>query len=108
MNTNVTHNVGIHRDRALFATKALPFRIVAVVFRLMVAKARMFPSNAVLVPIVAELPTCQNTPSSAPPLEPKLITETDEPLAVVNALPIWKTQNALLLPWASSCSVPVS
>ena len=88
--------------------KALPFRMVAVVLRVMLVSARIFPSNEVLVPSVAELPTSQNTPSSAPPCEPKLITETDEPLAVVRVLPIWKTQNALLLPWASSWSVPVN
>ena len=72
--------------------------MVAVVLRVMLASARIFPSNAVLVPRVAELPTCQNTPSSEPPLEPKLITDTDEALAVVSELPIWKTQNALLAP----------
>ncbi len=54
--------------------KALPFRIVAVVLRVMLASARIFPSNEVLVPSVAEVPTCQNTPSSEPPFEPKLIT----------------------------------
>jgi len=72
--------------------KALPFRMVAAVVRVMLSKARIFPSNEVLVPSVAELPTCQNTPRSEPPLEPKLITSTVEALAVVSVLPIWKTQ----------------
>ena len=70
---DVTDDVGIHRHRASLR-KALPFRMVAVVLRVMLASARIFPSNAVPVPSVAELPTCQNTPSSEPPLEPRLIT----------------------------------
>ena len=33
---------------------------------------------------------------------------TEEPLAVVSALPIWKTNVAFGSPWPSSVSVPVS
>ena len=40
--------------------KALPSR-VAPLFIVMLASARMLPLNAVRVPRVAELPTCQNT-----------------------------------------------
>ncbi len=39
--------------------KALPQPIVALVFSVMLASARIFPSNEVVVPIVAELPTFQ-------------------------------------------------
>jgi hypothetical protein len=56
------------------------------------------------VPSVADEPTCQNTLHS----EPELITTTDDPLAVVSALPILKMNTALLLPCALSVSVPVS
>ena len=40
--------------------KALP-EMLAFVVSVMLASARMFPSNEVEVPRVAELPTCQNT-----------------------------------------------
>ena len=60
----------------------------------MLVSARMFPANVVVVPSVAELPTCQNTLQCEPPL----ITTTDEPLAVVSVLPIWKMKTALGLP----------
>jgi hypothetical protein len=36
--------------------------LVAPVFRVMLASARMFPLKSVVVPSVAELPTCQNAP----------------------------------------------
>jgi len=45
---------------APFRAKALP-DTSAPVFRVMLVSARMFPTNAVPVPRVAELPTCQNT-----------------------------------------------
>ena len=64
----------------------------------------MFPANVMVVPRVAELPTCQNMLQ----LEPPLITETDDPLAVVSVLPILKRNTALGLPWASRVSVPVN
>ena len=48
------------RVTAPFRARALP-EIVAFVVRLMLVSARMFPINEVLVPRVAELPTCQNT-----------------------------------------------
>jgi hypothetical protein len=64
------------------------------VFIVMLVNARMLPRNDVPVPIVAELPTCQNTLHRGPPL----ITTTDEPLAVVIVLPILKMNVALELP----------
>ena len=83
--------------------KALPFR-VAPVFKVMLASARIFPTNAVVVPRVAELPTCQNTLQTVPPL----ITLTDEPLAVMSVLSIRKMKTALGLPSASRVRVPVN
>jgi len=75
---------------AALRAKALPFT-VAPVFRVILVSASMFPTNVVVVSIVAELPTCQNTLQSWPPL----ITTTDEPGPVVSVLPIWKTHTAL-------------
>ena len=89
---------------APFSARARPYWIVTPVFRVMLAKARMFPANAVLVPKVAELPTCQYTsPSSA-----LFVKTTAELLAVVSVLPIWKTKTALGLPPSLSVRVPVS
>lgn len=45
---------------APFRAKALP-DMVALVLSAMLVSAKIFPMNAVLVPIVAELPTCQKT-----------------------------------------------
>ena len=73
---------------------ARPQMILAVVFRVMLWSARMFPANVVLVPRVAELPTSQYTPLFALPFN----TLTVEPLAVVSVLPIWNTNR--LFGWA--------
>ena len=88
---------------APFCAKVLP-DTVALVFNVMLVSARMFPMNEVVVPRVAELPTCQNT------LQPEalLITFTDELLAVVSDDAIWKTKTAPGFPWASRVSVPVN
>jgi hypothetical protein len=64
------------------SAKALPHRILALVFMVMLWSARMLPAKVVLVPRVAELPTSQNTPLLAPPL----ITLIVAPLAVVRVL----------------------
>ena len=82
---------------------ARPIRLVLVV-TVMLANARIFPPNDVLVPRVAELPTCQKTLHS----DPLLMTETADPLAVVNVLPILKMNTALGFPCASSVTVPVN
>lgn len=58
-----------------------PVLMVSLIF------ASMFPSNAVFVPRVAELVTCQNTFAAVAPLA----RTTEELLAVVSALPILKT-----------------
>src|SRR6202158_4170408 len=79
---------------APFRAKALPQPMVAAVFRVMLVSARIFPWNEVVVPRVAELPTCQNTFESVK----LLLKTTKELLAVVSVLPIWKTNWALGLP----------
>jgi hypothetical protein len=66
----------------------------------------MFPSKAVPVPSVAELPTCQKTPM--PGAEPPLIVTTELYDAVVRVDPIWKTKTASGLFWSLSVRVPVS
>lgn len=76
----------------------------APVFSVMLVSARILPLNAVVVPIVALDPICQYTLHGEPPL---MIT-TDEPLAVVSALPILKTKTASALPCALSVSAPVN
>ena len=91
---------------APFRARALPSKIVAPVVMVMLVSARICPSNAVPVPSVAELPTCQNT--SHPGIAPPLIVTTDELLAVVSVLPIWKTNCAFGFPWSLRVSVPVS
>ena len=89
---------------APFLAKALPETMSAPVVRVMLASARIFPWNEVVVPSVAELPTCQNTLQAGPPV----VMRTDELLAVVSVLPIWKTKTELGSPWALRVSVPVN
>ena len=77
------------RVTAPFCAKALPHLMVAPVFRLMLVRARIFPSNAVLVPSVAELPTCQKMFGSFIGFPVRLLIKImDEPLAVVSVLGI--------------------
>ncbi len=83
--------------------KALPDRL-APVFSVMLEYARILPVNAVPVPSVAALPTCQNTL----PARPLLIMTTDELGAVTSVLAIWKTQTPVGSPRASSTSCPVN
>ena len=66
--------------------KILPQSSVAPVGIVMLVSATIFPSKSVLVPRVAELPTCQNKPLFA--FEAWFIMETSEPDAVVRVLPI--------------------
>jgi hypothetical protein len=84
--------------------QAAPQVMVTPVVSVMLACARMSPANAVAVPSVAELPTCQNT---LPPCAP-LISETAEALAVVSVVPTWKMKTALGLPRPLSLTVPVN
>jgi hypothetical protein len=93
----------LSRVTAPFRASALPARLTRV-FKAMLVRARMFPTNSVSVPSVAELPTCQNTRHCPAPLR----MTTDELLAVVSALPIWKMKTASGLFSASRMSLPVS
>src|SRR5438128_8398684 len=76
----------------------------APVFSVMLASARIFPTNVVVVPRDAELPICQKTLQGEPPL----IMRTDEALAVVSVLPILKMKTALAELCASRVSMPVN
>jgi hypothetical protein len=88
---------------APFRARALPDTLAPVV-REMLVKARILPTNTVPVPMVAELPTCQNTLQSTPPL----VIWTDELLAVVSVLTVLNTKTALALPWAFNVNCPVN
>jgi len=88
---------------APFCAKALPNRL-ALVFRVILARARMLPTNAVSVPRVAELPICQNTLQAEAPLMRRI----EALLAVVSVLPVWKMKTALGSPRPSSVSAPVN
>jgi hypothetical protein len=72
-------------DTKAFRAKARPSK-VALVFIVMLVSAKMFPTIAVDVPIVAELVTCHHTPQAAAPL----VSAIEELLAVVSELAIWK------------------
>ena len=88
---------------APFRASSLP-STVAVVLAVIVVRARTLPLNVVVVPRVAELPTCQYTLQDwAPLIRLTLLFE-----AVVSVEPIWNTNTALGSPWASSVTVPVS
>jgi hypothetical protein len=68
-----------------FLAKARP-STVALVLRVIAVKARMLPTKEVLVPRVADEPTCQNTLHACAP--PVRTTELPEP--VMSVLPAWK------------------
>ena len=97
-------------EMLLVSSVTAPFRasarpmMFAPVFSVMLVSARMLPTNDVVVPSVAELPTCQNTLHGLPPL----MRITDELLAVVSVLPILKMKMASAFPCALSVSGPVS
>ena len=76
----------------------------APLFNVMLACATIVPIKVVVVPSVAELPTCQNTLHAVP----LLVITTVAPLAVVSVLPILKTNTAAESPCASSVRVPVN
>ena len=86
------------------SASARPYRIFAVVFSVMLSPARMFPAKLVLVPSVADLPACQNTPVPVSPFT----ALTLELLAVVSVLPIRNRDCALGFPSASKRSAPVN
>jgi hypothetical protein len=65
--------------------------------------AKMFPTNVVPVPSVAELVTCQNTLHAWAPL----IRLTVLPDPVIRVDPAWKMNTALASPCPSRVTVPV-
>src|SRR6187397_1695398 len=69
---------------APFRASVRPFR-VAPVFIVMLVSARMFPAMALVVPTVAELVTCHQTPHAEAPFSSRI----DEAVAVVSELPDW-------------------
>lgn len=80
---------------------ARPFS-VAPVFSVMDWSARIEPMKLDVVPIVAELPTCQKMfEALAPPLRITL-----RPEVVVSVEAIWKMKTAFALPRASSVRSP--
>ena len=85
-------------DTRAFRAKALPFK-VALVFIVILVSAKMFPTIAVDVPMVAELVTCHHTPQAEAPL----VSAIAELLAVVSELAIWK----MYTPAPLRVSVPV-
>jgi len=83
--------------------RTLPATVVSV-SRLMLVKARIFPTNVVFVPSVAELPTCQKSLHTCPPL----MSRIDELLPVMSVLATLNIHTASVLPPPSSVSAPVS
>jgi len=82
---------------------ALPFS-AAPVLSVTDAWAITVPLNLVLVPRVAELPTCQKTLAAwAPPIRFTLLLVE----AVVSVVPIWKMKTAFGLPLPLRVTVPV-
>jgi len=78
---------------APFRANAAPV-MVAPVFRVMLVSARIVPWKAVVVPRVAELPTCQKTlHARAPPVRTTLL-----PDPVMRVLPAWKIKTESGLP----------
>ena len=78
-----TFMVLLSKVTAPFRARALPWRVAPVLSEID-ESAKMFPENALVVPTVAEVPTCQNTLEAWAPL----IRTTLLPDAVVNVLPI--------------------
>jgi hypothetical protein len=64
----------------------------------------MVPTKDVVLPNVAELPTCQKTLQACAPFS----RTTDDPEAVVKVDPAWKTNTALGSPPAFSVRGPVN
>lgn len=95
-------NVFVSRVTEPLRARALPSTVALVAAEIEVS-ARMFPTNVVPVPRVAELPTCQKTLQPCAPLISLTLLE----VAVVNAEPIWNTNTAFGSPSASRVKGPV-
>lgn len=83
--------------------RTLPVTFVPVC-RAMLVSARILPTNVVFVPRVAELPTCQKSLQTCPPL----MIDTVELLPVMRVLAILNIQTAAELPPPFSVRVPLS
>ena len=70
----------------------------------MLTRAMRLPCSEVAVPIVAELPTAQNTAQPSAPL----VNRTRAPVPVVRVEPIWKMNVGFDAPSPSRVSVPCS
>lgn len=79
-----------------------PFTVLLVCTDIEV-NAMIVPTKVVLVPNVAELPTCQNTLHGEAPLMRATVLFD----AVINVDPAWKIHTALGSPCASRVTVPV-
>ncbi|GAC1313812.1 MAG: hypothetical protein NVSMB16_10560 [Acidimicrobiales bacterium] len=104
-----TPAVQMGRVTLLASSVVAPFRASsrpateAPVLTLMDVRASTVPTNVELVPIVAELVTCQKTLHGSAPL----ITDTRLDEAVMRVLAAWNTKTALGSPPALSVTVPV-
>jgi hypothetical protein len=98
-----TETVLLSMVTAPFCARALPDTVASAV-KVMLVSARMLPTKLLPAPMVAELPTCQETLHCSAPL----IRSTAESLAVVSVLPISNTHAAVESPPASRVSIPVN
>ena len=89
---------------AALSAMARPVTIDAPVFSVTEVFAMIVPLKAVLVPSVADVPTCQKTFFAEAPL----INCTLELVAVMSVVGIWNTNTAFELPWPSRTRVVVN
>ncbi len=76
---------------------------VAPVFSVADDRVRMVPAKLVVVPSVADVPTCQNTLHACAPFS----STTELPEAVVSVDPIWKMKTASASPSPLRVTAPV-
>ncbi|HQU25873.1 MAG TPA: hypothetical protein PLS29_02445, partial [Acidimicrobiales bacterium] len=91
------------RVTAPFRARTRPLT-VAPVSSVTDVRASTVPAKLVVVPRVAELPTCQNTLHAWAPFSKTTLAE----LAVVSVDAAWKMKTALASPPAFNVTVPVS
>ena len=96
------------RVTAALRAKRRPL-IDAPVVAVIDVSARMVPLNDEYVPMVAELPTCQNTFAACVPFVRATVLAgvPGLPAAVTSVEPAWKMNTALGSPPPSSVNVPV-
>ncbi len=84
------------------SARTRPFT-VAPVFRVIEVVARIVPAKSVVVPRVAELPTCQNTLQACAPFSSATVLVE----AVVSVEPAWKMKTESRFPPPLRVTVPV-